>query len=135
MPLVCKITFKKLSRCYSNAFKKHWNNTGQLCLKVVLQASDLFLHTGLTEHYIYFVTRNTAFFSSNVFVISILAFFLIRRQSSKLTLKTKWYRSCGCCDNSQGCEQLKKRVNKKYFEKSQTLNLNHLCYKKSMLAL
>ena len=23
-----------------------------------------------------------------------------RKPSSKLTLKTKWYHSCGCCDNS-----------------------------------
>ena len=103
--------------CNSNAFKKHRNNTGKLCLIVILQTSDLFLHTGLTEHYIFFVARNTALFSSNVFVISILEFFLIRRQSSKLTLKTKWYHSCGCCDNSQSCEQLRKRVNDKYFEK------------------
>ena len=39
------------------------------------------------------------------------------KPSSKLTLKTKWYHSCGCCDDSRSCEQLKKRVTDKYFEK------------------
>ena len=29
----------------------------------------------------------------------------------------KWYHSCGCCDNSQRCEQLKKCVADKCFEK------------------
>ena len=29
------------------------------------------------------------------------------KASSKLTLKTKWYHSCGCCDSSLICEQLK----------------------------
>ena len=32
------------------------------------------------------------------------------KPSSKLTLKTIWYYSCGCCDDSGSCEQLKKRV-------------------------
>ena len=100
-----------------SAFKKHWNNTGQICLKVLMQTRDLFLHTGLTEHYIFFVTRSMAFFSSNVFIISIFVFFVIRRQLSKLTLKTKWYHNCGCCDDFQSCEQMKKHVNDKYFEK------------------
>ena len=40
-----------------------------------------------------------------------------RRTSSKLTLKTKWYNSCGYCDNSRSCEQLKRHVTDKYFEK------------------
>ena len=39
------------------------------------------------------------------------------KPSSKLTLKTKWYHSCGCCDDSQSCEQLEKRATDKYFEK------------------
>ena len=29
----------------------------------------------------------------------------------------KWYHSCGCSDDSQNCEQLKKRVTGKYFGK------------------
>ena len=37
-----------------------------------------------------------------------------KEPSSKLTLKMKCYQSCGCCDNSTSCEQLKKD---KYFEK------------------
>ena len=42
------------------------------------------------------------------------------KPSSKLTLRTKrkWYHSCGCCDDSQSCIQLKKHVTHKYFEKS-----------------
>ena len=40
-----------------------------------------------------------------------------KEPSSKLTVKTKCYQSCGCCDNSRSCEQLKKLVADKYFEK------------------
>ena len=40
-----------------------------------------------------------------------------KKPSSKLTFKTRCYQSCGCCDNSRSCEQLKKRVAGKYFEK------------------
>ena len=48
----------------------------------------MFLHTGLTQLHIFFMTRSTVFFSSTVFVISRLVFFLIRRQSFiRLTLK------------------------------------------------
>ena len=36
---------------------------------------------------------------------------------SKWTMKTKWYQSCGCCDDSRSCEQVKKPVTDKYFEK------------------
>ena len=36
----------------------------------------------------------------------------VSKSSSRLTLKTKWYHSCGCC------EQLKKCVTDKYFEKN-----------------
>ena len=39
------------------------------------------------------------------------------KPSSKLTLKTKCYHSFGCCDDSQICEQPKKCVTDKYFEK------------------
>ena len=34
-----------------------------------------------------------------------------------MTLKTQWYHSCGCCDDSWSCEQLNKCVTYKYFEK------------------
>ena len=34
-----------------------------------------------------------------------------------MTLKTKCYHSCGCCDDSSSCEQLNKRVADEYFEK------------------
>ena len=36
MPLVHKITFKQIVKCYPNTFKKHWNNTGTICLNVIL---------------------------------------------------------------------------------------------------
>ena len=39
------------------------------------------------------------------------------KPSSKLTLKTKWYHSCSCYDDSRSREQLKKHVTDKYFEK------------------
>ena len=55
------------------------------------------------------------------------------KPSSKLTLKTKWYYSCGCCDNSWSCEQLEKRVTDKYFEKKVRLITFH--YRKCMLPL
>ena len=39
------------------------------------------------------------------------------KSSSKLTLKARWCHSCGCRDDSRSCEQLKKHVTDKYFEK------------------
>ena len=78
-----KLITNKLSKCYSSGFKKLLNNTGKICLNIILQARDMFLHTGLTELHIFFVTRSTTFFSSTVFVISMFVFFLVRRQSSQ----------------------------------------------------
>ena len=78
VPLV-EIVSNKLLKYYSNAFKKDWNNTGIICLNIIVQTWDMFSHTGLTELHIFFLTRSTTFFSSNVFVISMLVFFLIRR--------------------------------------------------------
>ena len=59
--------------------------------------------------------------------------FAERKPSSKLTLKTKWYHSCGCCDDSRSCELLKKHVTDKYFEKVRlwtctTFHYRKLCY-------
>ena len=68
---------------------------------MLLKRTNLFGRNFADLGFAFFVTRSTAFFSSNVFVISILVFFLIfliRKQSLKLTLKTKRYHSCGCCD-------------------------------------
>ena len=48
------------------------------------------------------------------------------KPSSKLALKTKWYHTCCCCDDSQSCEQLKKHVRDKYFEKKLGFAPNHL---------
>ena len=55
--------FQTNCQCYSDAFKKHWNNTGTICLNIILQTWDMFLHTGLTELHIFFLTRSTTFFS------------------------------------------------------------------------
>ena len=58
------------------------------------------------------------------------------KTSSKLTLKTKCYHSCGCCDDCQSCEQLKKHVLDKYFEKNIRLwILITFHYRKSVLLL
>ena len=55
-------------------------------MNVILWIRDTFLHSGLTELHMFFITRSTTFFSSSVFVISRLVFFLIRRQSSEVVL-------------------------------------------------
>ena len=44
----------------------------------------------------------------------------------KETLENKMVTSCGCCDDPRSSEQLKNRVTDKYFEKSLTLNTDHL---------
>ena len=75
--LVAKLLSNKLSKCYFNAFKKHWNNTGEICLNIILKTWDMFLHTGLTDFRMFFMTRSITYFSSNVFVIFRLIFFLI----------------------------------------------------------
>ena len=43
------------------------------------------------------------------------------KPSSKLIWKTKWYHGRDCCDDYRSCEQLKKRVTDKYFQKKLTL--------------
>ena len=57
-------------KCYSNAFKKHQNNTGTICLNIILRTCDMFLHNGLPELHIVFMTRTATFFRSTVFTIS-----------------------------------------------------------------
>ena len=58
------------------------------------------------------------------------------KPSSKLTLKTKWYHSCGCCDDCQSCEKLKKHVSDENFEKKVRLwTLVTFRYRKCMLLL
>ena len=76
----------KLSKTYSNALKKHWNNTQTICLNVTLQNWDMFLHTRLNELHIFFVTS-----SKIVFVISRLVFFLTKRQSSEGVLWRSYF--------------------------------------------
>ena len=39
----------KLLKCYSNAFKNHWNSTGTICLNIIFQTWGLFWHTESTE--------------------------------------------------------------------------------------
>ena len=65
--VVRKITFKQ-TKDYSNAFKKHWNNTGTIGLNVSLRTWNMFLPIGLTDLHMFFMTRSTICFSSNVFV-------------------------------------------------------------------
>ena len=73
---------------------------------------------------------------------------LLTRQCSKKLLveisppqswpwKFKWCYNCGCCDDSWSCEQLKKRVTDKYFEKKNVRlwTLITFCYRKCMLRL
>ena len=72
----------KLLKCYSNVFKKYSNNTESVCLNVILQTLDMFLHIRLTELRMFCMT----FFSSTVFVISRLVCFLIKRQASEAVL-------------------------------------------------
>ena len=66
----------KLPYCYSNAFKKHRNNTGTVCLKIILWTSDMFFHTGLTE-----LKICSSWLKSTASIIFRLVFFLIMRQS------------------------------------------------------
>ena len=60
-PQSAKLISSKLLKCYSSAFKMHWNNTGTICLNMVLQTWDMFLPSGLTELHMFFMTRNTTF--------------------------------------------------------------------------
>ena len=78
-------------KCYSNAFKKHWNNIGTICLNIILRTWNMFLHTRLTELQILFAIRSTVFSTSIVFEISRLVFFLIRRQSSEAVLWMSYF--------------------------------------------
>ena len=54
----------------------HWSNIWIICLNVILQTWDMFLH-------IFFVIKGATFFSSTVFVISMLVSSLIKKQSSE----------------------------------------------------
>ena len=82
-PQFAKLLSNKLPKCYSNAFKKHWNNTKAICQNIILRTWDMVLHTGLMKLHIFFVSKSTIFFSSTVVVISRLIIFVIRRQSSE----------------------------------------------------
>ena len=52
-----------MSKCYSNVFKQHWNNTRTIFLCVILQPWDMLLLTGLTELHMFFLNRRTTFFT------------------------------------------------------------------------
>ena len=59
--LFCKILLNKfLKRCF-NAFKRHWINTETICLNKNLQTWNMFLHTGLTELYMFFIFKSITF--------------------------------------------------------------------------
>ena len=57
------------------------------------------------------------------------------KPSSKLTLKTKWYHSCGCSDDSQSCEKLKMCYRYVFWKKVRLWTLITFCYRKCMLPL
>ena len=76
-----KLLSKKL-KFYSNAFKSIGTTIGQICFNIFLQTWKIFFHIGLTEPHIFFVNIRTTFFSLNVFIISGLVFFLIRRNDT-----------------------------------------------------
>ena len=42
-PWSAKLLSNKLLKCYSNAFTKHWDNTGTICLDITLQTWGMFL--------------------------------------------------------------------------------------------
>ena len=69
----------------------------------------------LPMHAPYFIKENLPISASDEATVKNI--FGGNKPSSTLTLKTKWYHSCGCCDDSQSCGQLKKCVTNKYFEK------------------
>ena len=49
-----KLLSNKLSNYYSNAYKKHWNNSGKIgFLNVILLTWDIILFTGSTEFHMY----------------------------------------------------------------------------------
>lgn len=52
----------------------------KICLNIILRSSEMFLHTGLTEVHIFYLSRSTTFFSSFFCVIFMLVLFLIRMQ-------------------------------------------------------
>ena len=52
--LVREITFKQIVKMLSKASKKHCNNTGTICLNVILRTWDRFLHNVLTELHVFF---------------------------------------------------------------------------------
>ena len=81
MFLAWKITFQEIE-VLIDAFKTIGTTIGQICFNIFLQTWKIFFHIGLTEPHIFFVNIRTTFFSLNVFVISGLVFFLIRRNDT-----------------------------------------------------
>ena len=64
---------------FKKALEQHWDNL----FECNFSTWDMFLHTGLTELHMFFMTRSTTFFRVTAFVITRVVFFLVRRQSSK----------------------------------------------------
>ena len=73
----CQSVIPMLLRCIGTILGQF-----AICLNVILRTWDMFLHNGLTQLHVSFMTRSAAFFSSNASVTSRLQFFLIRKQSS-----------------------------------------------------
>ena len=67
----------------------------------------------------YFIKENLRMSASDEATLKKI--FCGSKPSLKLTSKTKWYHSWHCCNDSRSCEQLKKCVTGKYFEKKKIL--------------
>ena len=53
-----KLLSNKFPNYYSNAYKKHWNNSGLICfLNVILWTWDIILYTKVTEFHMFFLNQ------------------------------------------------------------------------------
>ena len=59
-PQSAKLVSNKLSKCYCNNFKNH-QNTGTICLTIVLQTWGMFSQSGLTKLHMFFYVQSTFF--------------------------------------------------------------------------
>ena len=60
----------------------------------------MFLHIGLTELHIFFMTRSTTFFSSTIFIISRLLFFLKEGNPLKVYFQGAKKEACDYAENA-----------------------------------
>ena len=66
-----KLVSNKLSNYYSNAYEKHWNNSGSICfLNVILLTRDIILYTRLTEFHMFILTQLKCLHNFQVDILS-----------------------------------------------------------------